>query len=178
MVGTVSTDLGFSPISPHTMMERHFLMNLLLHSQLWKTITRMKGWRGELVNSKAGISQLYCISEPWADGPSRPYCWCQNIAGIQFPPPQTELERTGTTPPVNRRSGASAKVAVRCILRWVRANVALNYILKELERRPSQTLPVHPVYTEREIVSAASRGILGIRCLPGWIHGQKPALPQ
>ena len=37
---------------------------------------------GALVNSKAGPSQLYCISEALADGPSRTYLWCQNIAGL------------------------------------------------------------------------------------------------
>ena len=37
---------------------------------------------GALVNSKAGKSQLDCISEALADGPIRPYRWCQNIAGI------------------------------------------------------------------------------------------------
>ena len=50
-----------------------------------------EGVEGELVNYKAGPSQLDCISEALADGPSRPYCWCHNIAGLQFTPPQTAV---------------------------------------------------------------------------------------
>ena len=46
-----------------------------------------EGVEGALVNSKAGSYQLYCISEALDDDPIRPYCWCQNIEGMQFPPP-------------------------------------------------------------------------------------------
>ena len=50
-----------------------------------------EGVEGALVNSKAGPYQLDCISEALADGPSRPYSWCQNIAGLKFPPPHTAV---------------------------------------------------------------------------------------
>ena len=50
-----------------------------------------EGVEGALVNSKAEPSQLDYISEALDDEPSRPYCWCQNISGIQFPPPQTAV---------------------------------------------------------------------------------------
>ena len=105
---------------------------------------------GEAVNSKAGKSQLYCISESLDDGPSRPYCLCQNFVCLKFPPPHTVVERTGTTLTGNSRIGESTKAAVRCILCWVCAHVSLNSILIDLERSPSQTLPVHPEYAERE----------------------------
>ena len=45
------------------------------------------GVEAELVHSKAGPYQLDCISEARADGIICPYCWCQNIAGMQLPPP-------------------------------------------------------------------------------------------
>ena len=41
-----------------------------------------EGVEGALVNSKAGPSQLDCISEALDDGPRRPYRWYQNIAGL------------------------------------------------------------------------------------------------
>ena len=117
-----------------------------------------EGMEGAIVNSKAGKSQLECISEDLADGPSRTYHWCQNIEGLKFLPPQISAERTGTTPPGNRRIGESTKAAVRCILCWVCAHVSLNSILRDLERRPSQILPVHPTYSEREESECREQG--------------------
>ena len=58
-----------------------------------------EGLEGGLVNSKAGPAWLDCISKALSDGPSRPYRWFQNIAGLLFPPPQTAVDRTGTTSP-------------------------------------------------------------------------------
>ena len=72
---------------------------------------------GELVDSKSKPSQLDWISEVLNDGPSRIYLWCQNIAGLPFPFPQTSVESTGTTTPENRRIGASTNTDVRWILR-------------------------------------------------------------
>ena len=109
-----------------------------------------EGVEGALVNSKAGPYQLDCISEALDDGPSRPYFWCHNIAGLKFPPPHTAVERTGNTPPGNMSIGESKKAAVCCILSWVRTYFVLNYIIRELERRPSQTLPLHPAFVMRE----------------------------
>ena len=103
-----------------------------------------EGLEGALVNYKAWPSQLDCISESLADWPSLSYLWCQNISGVKFTPPQTRVERTGTTPPGNRRIGARTKESVPCILRQVRAHVALKSILRDLELRPIQTLTVHP----------------------------------
>ena len=76
-----------------------------------------EGVEGALVNSKARPSQLDFIYEALDDVPSRTYYWCQNIAGLKFPHPQTVVERKGTTPTGNRRIGASTKAAVWCILR-------------------------------------------------------------
>ena len=117
-----------------------------------------EGVEGSLVNSNAGPYQLYCISEALADEPSRPYCWCQNISGMQFPPPQTSVERTGTTPPGNKRIGEITKAYFRCILRRLHAHVALNCILGDLERSLSQTFPVHPAYAEREDSECGKQG--------------------
>ena len=50
-----------------------------------------EGVERALINSKAGPSQLDYKSEALADGPSRPYCWFQNISGLKFPPPQTAV---------------------------------------------------------------------------------------
>ena len=41
-----------------------------------------KGVEEELVNSKAGPSQLDCIYEALDDRPSGTYCWCHNISGL------------------------------------------------------------------------------------------------
>ena len=46
-----------------------------------------EGVDGALFNYKAVTYQLDCISESLADEPSRPYRWCHNIAGMQFPSP-------------------------------------------------------------------------------------------
>ena len=66
-----------------------------------------EGVEGALVNPKSEPSQLDCIYEALADGPSCTYRWCQNIAGLQFHPPQTAVERNDTTPPGNMRIGAT-----------------------------------------------------------------------
>ena len=68
---------------------------------------------------------------------------------------------TGTTPPGNRRVGDSTKATIRFVLRQVRANVALNSILRELELRPSQTLSVHPAYSQREESDYGEPGYYG-----------------
>ena len=119
------------------------------------------GVEGVLVNSKAGTYQLYCISEALADGPSRTYLWCQNIVGLQFPPPRTAVESTDTTPTGNRRIGEITKAAVRCIILRVHAHVALNYILRDLESLPRQILPAHPAYAEREERECGGQGYSG-----------------
>ena len=116
---------------------------------------------GSMISSKAGPSQLDCISDSLADEPSHPYRWCHNIEGLKFPSPQTAVQRTGTTPPGNRRTGASTKADVQCILRRVRAYVVLNSILRELKRSPSHTLLVHTVYTEREDSECDEKGYSG-----------------
>ena len=116
---------------------------------------------GALVNYKAGPYQLDCTSEALDDEPIRPYRWCHNIAGLQFPPPQTAVDSTGTTQPENMRIGASTKASVRHILRRVRAHFALSYILIDLERSPSHTLLVHTVYTEREDSECDEKGYSG-----------------
>ena len=43
----------------------------------------------------------------------------------------------------------------------MRENVALNSILRELERPPIQTLPVHPAYTERGEIKYGEQGYSG-----------------
>ena len=45
-----------------------------------------EGLEGALANSKAGTYQVDCIYVALADGTSHPYCWCHDIAGLQFPP--------------------------------------------------------------------------------------------
>ena len=54
------------------MMERHFLMNPLLHSTM-EDKDKDEGVEGALVNSNAGTSQLNCISEAVSDDPGLPY---------------------------------------------------------------------------------------------------------
>ena len=41
-----------------------------------------EGVEGELLNSKAGQSQLDCISEALDDDPRCTYLWSHNIAGL------------------------------------------------------------------------------------------------
>ena len=61
------------------------------------------------------MGEVSCISEALDDEPSCPYFCYQNIAGLPFPPPHISVEKTDTTPPGNRRIGASTKAAVQCV---------------------------------------------------------------
>ena len=67
-------------------------------------------------------------------------------------------------------SGASSVGCVH-MLPWILCSESWNTV----QARPFQLI----LHTLRGIrVSVASRGIPGVHCWPGWIHGQKLALPQ
>ena len=83
-MGTVSTALSFSPISSHTMMERHFIMNPPFAFSNMEDNDEDERVKGALVSSKAGPYQLDCISESLDDEHICPYRLCQNIAGLQI----------------------------------------------------------------------------------------------
>ena len=90
-------------------------------------------------------------------GNSRPYHWCNYMAGLHAVPEEPETtsatklkggdqEETSSTEGINVNRYRSTKVVVQTLVRRVRAMTTLQWLLQTLSRKPS-ALPVHSTLT-------------------------------